>query len=377
MAYGDSVYGESIYKCETEIPSVSTRHLHLYCLHYGLTAEQGQGWSKREGEAWVNPESQAAILTIINGDYRQEIVYDENDGLPYIIDTIDGPVGSGLVRVWKDKVDPFIPDSGNEIAWDILFGEHTGELEQYFVDHVETFLSFRPIKVNNINSAGYDKNGFPQTLKINFLISKDGKPDSYAKMESIPVNRDIIVTRHERGNALQIELTGNSSEFKLRKIESVLKVSDTPRVDPQLTEEDYQFKLSDLNVWISRGSGLINRVNGQEFTGTYDVVSGPNDISDAGINLRSSVAINNNSFSDCTLLFWRKGNYSISGVELTDYNSIEEWVLSFFRGEIPSNIVLPTGIIADFRIANSLLTDAVINNYFENIEKFNGDVYLP
>jgi hypothetical protein len=380
MSYGNIPYGTGSYKYGSSDKPVFTSANHRYCLHYGVTAEQGPGWSKREGENWVWPESQAAIITISNGVYREEIVYDENDGLPYIIDTRDGPADSGMVKSWKDKSDPYTAGSGTVISWEILFGEHIGELEQYFVDHMETFLNIRPVDVAKANTDGYDANGFPLDLKINFSLFKDGFLDSYADAVDVPIKRDIIVAREERGNALQIGLRGTSAEFRLRKIETYLKVSDLPHTATNLSEQDFQVSFSNCLIWLSRDSGLVNRVTGQLLSGSHTVINGPA-IANDGMTILTPVSLLNSGPDIGTILLWHKEGYSIQGITLTEYGRDHQWRLSYVRSgsgsAIPSNIILPVGDVSDPRIVNEVLSDEAIENYFDNIVNHKGDVYLP
>jgi len=353
------------------------RRFMLKCLHYGVAEEQGQGWSERGGDNWIWPESQAAIFTIINNNYRQEIVVDENDGLPYWIDTRDGPLNSGLIKCWKDKVDPLIADSGTIILWEILFGEYTGELEQYFVEMLETYMVFRTVNTANINATGYDAYGLPNTLQVNYDLLKDGLLIAFAGSTLVPIKRDIVVDRKEKGNALQIKLSGQSAEFKLRKIESFLKVSDFAHNATSLTEITYQEILSNPVMWFSRESNMIDRCTGQSISsGTITNISGPDGRDDSAFQIGTSLQFLNSSYPLGTLMIWHKTGLTIAGISLTEVGQSGTWILSYATN-IPANLIITSGDVFDIRLFSGTVTLAAMQHYFDNVSQHNGDMYLP
>jgi len=358
---------------------IAERRFMKKCLHYGISEEHGPGWSERGGDNWVWPESQAAIFTIINNNYRQEIVIDENDGLPYCIDTRDGPLGSGLIKCWKDKVDPLIEGSGTLTAWEILFGEYTGELEQYFIEMLETYMVFRTINTENIGKAGYDTYGLPTTLQVNYDLLKDGLLVPYAGATQIPIKRDIVVDRKAKGNALQIKLTGQNAEFKLRKIESSLKVSDFAHNTTSMTEIGYQEILSNPVMWFTRESNMIDRCTGMpmfDSTGFNSLVTGPDGRDDSAFHIVGTLDVRNPEYASGTLMVWHKTGYSITGVSLTEVDQSGDWILSYATN-IPENILFTNGDVFDIRFFSTVVPLAAMQHYFENVSEHNGDMYLP
>ena len=356
---------------------IAERQFMKKCLHYGVNEEHGPGWSERGGDNWIWPESQAAILTIINNSYRQEIVFNQDDGLPYWIDTRDGPANSGLVKCWRDKVHPLIADSGTVQLWEILFGEYTGELEQYFVEMLETYMVFRTVKNDNIGATGYDASGLPTSLQVNYDLLKDGLLVAYAGSTLIPVKRDIVVDRKEKGNALQIKLSGQNSEFKLRKIESFLKVSDFAHNTTSLTEITYQETLSNPVMWFSRESNLINRCTGQLiYAGSITNITGPDSRDDSAFRISSTLQLSNSAYASGTLMVWHKTGFSISGVSLTEVGQSGSWILSY-ANNIPANLLFTSGDVFDIRIFDVAVSLAAMQHYFSNVSEYQGDMYLP
>jgi PKD repeat protein len=358
---------------------IAERQFMRKCLHYGVAEEHGQGWAERSGDAWIWPESQAAILTIINNSYRQEIVFDENSGLPYLIDTRDGPQGSGLIKVFRDKVDPLVPNSGTIIAWEILLGEYTGELEQFYVEILETFLSLRPVKVENINAIGFDVNGLPTALRMDYDLYRDGQIVPYAGASSIPVSRDIVVDRKAKGNSIQIKLCGESTEFKLRKIESSLKVSDFAHNNTSMTEITYQEVVSNPVMWFSRDTNMIDRVTGASMfssSGFVGNIEGPDGRDDSAFRIVGALDVRNAAYPAGTLLIWHKSGYTISGVSLTELGQSGDWILSYCYNVLMS-LLFTNGDVFDIRIFDVQVSLAAMNHYFDNVSEHQGDMYLP
>jgi PKD repeat protein len=358
---------------------IAERRFMKKCLHYGISEEHGPGWSERGGDNWVWPESQAAIFTIINNSYRQEIVIDENDGLPYCIDTRDGPFGSGLIKRWKDKVDPLIEGSGTLIDWEILFGEYTGELEQYFVEMLETYMVFRTINTENIGQGGYDTYGLPTTLQVNYDLLKDGLLIPYAGATQIPIKRDIVVDRKAKGNALQIKLTGQNAEFKLRKIESSLKVSDFAHNTTSMTEIGYQEILSNPVMWFTRESNMVDRCTGMSMfnsAGLNSFVTGPDGRDDSAFRIIGTLDVRNPEYASGTLMLWHKTGYTISGVGLTEIGQAGDWILSY-SNNVPASLLFTNGDVFDIRVFSIAVPLAAMQHYFENVSEHNGDMYLP
>jgi hypothetical protein len=378
LPYGDGYYkGESF--SDTEVIPGLGFNTSKKCFQFGFNSEHGGGWSERGGDNWIWPESPASILTLFDGENREQIVWDSKDGLPYIIDSKDGPLNSDKVKAWKDKVDPNIVDSGTDILWEILTGEFIGEEFHYFVSLLDTHLSFKPANPLKKNTTGFDAAGLPLSFVANCEARVDGSVTETGSALNTPSGRDITIERTVRGKSIQLAISGVVSAFKLRTIETYLKVEDKPDNSVSTTESTYQELLSNPVFWISRYIGLVNRVTGLTVSNVAcSLIAGPDGISDSAFNLHTDFLVwENDTISNGTILIWHKAGYVIPSVTLIEVDSIGTWILSYFTGEITSGKYLPLGDFFDFRLFNTPISVAAILHYFDNIKNHNGDIYLP
>jgi hypothetical protein len=281
----------------------------MVCICFGVDAlQQGGGFSIRSGDSWVTPESQGAIATIYNGTDRIEVVFDAKSGLPYQIDTRNGPAGSELVEVYKDKVDPLVLGSGSDIPWNITFGEFTGDRQHYYLTLFEFYLSIRPVYAYRCGASGYQPNGLPNGFIMNTTVMVDGvpAPGFVAQSLNVPANNDVFFDRQVKGHTVQIALAGTGSEFKTRTIETKLKASDYPADAQELNEPTAQDLSCEPVSWITRESNLLDRANGQTIAGEIDLIAGPDGNSDSAFLLMSDVQLNNAAQSSGSIVLWRK-----------------------------------------------------------------------
>lgn len=233
--------------------------------HFGTlqNPQQGYGWSEIQDAAWVWPDSPASLIGLNDPDgYRLAIGNCSRDGLFWLLNTRNGPASSRWVKRWLDKVDPNVEGSGTEIPATIKWPERVGSKQHYTMQHVETHVHLRPIDDDNRGATGYDSNGQRANQSFRFNLYKNGEANESARARTLPYDREIVVTRHVRGNTLQCELVTVTSEFKIGRIESYFTVYDRARFpaknsnDNQLSSTNHDINLSRVLFWVSRGSEM-------------------------------------------------------------------------------------------------------------------------
>jgi hypothetical protein len=195
----------------------------------------------------------------------------------------------------------------------------------------------------------------------------------------VPVSRDIVVNRKLKGNAIQIELSGTSTEFKLRKIESSLKVSDFAHNNTPMTELTYQEVLSNPVMWFTRGTNMIDRATGAAMfnsSGFVGNIEGPDGVSDSAFRIAGALDVRNSVYAGGTLLLWHKAGYTIDRCVLVEIGQSGDWILSYCYG-VPVSLLFTNGDVFDIRIFSEGVTLAAMTHYFENVSEHQGDMYLP
>ena len=97
------------------------------CYRRGIRNYHALNWSELGGVAWVMPEVGIGMLTVYDDNDRAiNLVMDEETGLPYYIGSKNGPRGSNVSKVWRDK-EAQDYNVGTEIPWLVRFKEHVGE----------------------------------------------------------------------------------------------------------------------------------------------------------------------------------------------------------------------------------------------------------
>lgn len=351
------------------------------CYHYGLKEEQGGGWYERSGSTWVWPESRAAIMSIILGNYPQEIIYDVNDGLPYVIDTRIATIGAVMEMVWKDKVDPNVAGSGTDIDWSILFGEMTGSDAYPFIELLEILAKIRPYNQDYINASGYDTEGLPSSFEVNAQLLVDGKETVISEADEITTKRETVFDRKTSGDSIQIKLSGACTAFRIRSILANCKLVKSKRfTGNNTTEQDLQAEGATPILRVSRYDYTINMANGGDslFAGTKK--TGPDGEANSAIRVSQNFSLHNAAYAAGTLLFWRSNDFGIiPEVALSEYGVWGSWKLVYCKGAIPANLTANFSLtdIFDFWLLDISISDDWLAYYYDNLINHSGDVFLP
>ena len=245
--------------------------------HLAIKEGQGGGWCEQEGVAWAWPANQAAVIPAVDSDgYRRLLVVDRYDQVPYLLNTVDGPTGSGLVWRNKDKVDPNVAGSGTHIPTRIKRREDTGEMRHYTMDHLETHLTIEPRKPENKGAAGYDDNGLLLDQKFSARIYRNGEDAHAAEALDIPHDREIVFDRKTPGTPLQMEFLTDTSDYRIVEIEHYYTVYDVAKFpkknsnDVSMQASLHQQSLRTPSFWLGRSSAspLQNRATARVLTVT-------------------------------------------------------------------------------------------------------------
>lgn len=389
MAYGDLIYGDGLYKGEggsSDTPSDIYSDPEKTCLILGLENEHGGGWSERSGDAWVWPSSTGAIAQLFDAEQQMfEVALDSRDGLFYVLNPIDGV---NIELPYKDKVDLLVSGSGTEIECDVMLGEVTGEMRHYNVYDLESHLQFRPVDPSNFDKTGFDTTGLPTGFVLDVLTRQDGKLETVSQVTDVPVGEDVVQERTVDGRSHQLCLHMSHSSFKLTAVEQYCKVHDRLSSHDNgglgTSEEQMQRELALPLVWISRGPRLLyNRATGRVFTGSAGTSVGPDLRVNSAFTLSAPLDLGNAAISNGLLMLWYKiadGSPSINELSFVVDSDLQlaGSQLAYFRGSIPSNIVLPSGIaLFDVRLYSSAVTVSAVEYYADNVINHSGDVFLP
>jgi hypothetical protein len=229
----------------------------------GLNYEQGIGFSENTGY-WPMPEARTGVLKVLDtNDQAHVIVLDYRDGKFYDISTEDGPTGSGMEKVYKDKVE-IDGTGGYDIAPEVKFKEHIGAFEKYFLKHLTTRVYLRAQDVDNRNATGYDSGGFPEDITFQTDVYVDGEQNTITSTaEDIGIRGDIEYDRHVEGHRIQTKFSATKSDFRLVGVQTNYVTLDKPEAPDERidTQGDFQTILSENAFWFTRGQNLLeNRV---------------------------------------------------------------------------------------------------------------------
>ncbi len=260
--------------------------------------------------------------------------------------------------------------------------EDRGAKEHYSLEDLETHIATSPIDESARNDSGFDSDGYPTATEITLTAYKNGNPDS-DQVRALDANRlvETVFPRNIRGNRIQYEIAFNRPDIIFRQALHYYKVTDES-ADPDSasqTEGGYEDNIAqNLSVWLSRyKTPLLNLATGTLLTGTATQITGPDGKGKSAITISADVALGNVLMSSGMLVLWHKSGYTISGVSLTQYNTIGSWIMSTVSGYLPAALILGAGDVFDVRVFTTQLTSAELLYYYNNINDDEGNNVLP
>jgi PKD repeat protein len=260
--------------------------------------------------------------------------------------------------------------------------EDRGEQEHYFLNDVETHIYMSPDDESNRDASGFDSNGYPNDTQITLKAYEDSNVTE-AKATALDANRvnEVIFQQDVYANRVQYEVSVNRPEVIFREILHYYRVIDEISDPDSLkqTEGTYDEELAtSLLVWLSRNPvALKNLITGATLTGAASKITGPDSKSESAITISSQVDLENAAVSDGTLIIWHKTGYTISGVSLTQYNTIGSWIMSTATGAFAANLILGAGDVFDVRLFTDERSAAELLYYYNDINDNSGNNVLP
>ena len=248
------------------------------CFALSVSSMQGTGWRRYSGSDMVFPEPNTEGM-IIPDQYGNllSLMLDEKTGRWWQISTYNGPINSGLVATYKDKW-------GASIQAAYHSPEHTGTLESYQIEHLESHAYTRPIDP----VAGYMEN-----FSISAEIYADGQSFFNAITQDIPITGDTTFDRQTLGNRISVRYIFSESGFQMVSSDHFYDSRDrsnttAPDQGPN-QEQVYQNNYSQGNVWLTRGlNQLMNRQNGIPATGNFTPTDGPDGVSNSAMKFSAT-----------------------------------------------------------------------------------------
>lgn len=367
------------------IVSRTTRSFQL-----ALNESQGVGFSENTGDDFVFPPAGVPPVMVWDGDsIAHVLVFDNNDGNIYDMMTRDGPVDTGLEKIWTDKAD-INGDNGTDIIPSVKFGEDIGNYEYYWLRAAIIRLFVHAVNDSVKGATDFNDEGIPDNLEITLRAYIDGKLSVERSVADIPITGDIHFDDMVEGHRIALEFVANMGIHTICGRYAKYILTDKMIGSGVMSEDDYQEQFATPSMWFSRDLLYIDRATGLELDSTEQAKI----TSAIGVEGRSgsawsfTVALNlpSRSLSGASIILWHQGlsSFTINGVPMvfTDYNTSGLWTLSYLTSLTTSGdiVINPTGTckIFDLRIIDSQILSAdAIAYYYDNIINHSGDVVLP
>jgi hypothetical protein len=292
------------------------------CLRFGMSTDGGFGWSQESGVALPLPQTYVGAGSFIDANGVQRMFcLDASDGLFYWIETFTSYSGSGLTKVFLDKV-AANGSGGYTFTCKARFREVQGPLESLDLIHKEAHIFDRP----------YDESvGYPSGFSRSYLIYADGSSTASGTLSGVTKGADLQFFEAVLGKRLQPEVQFNQSGARLTGFEALFDSLNRANIGggpSAYSEATYQADLAqNLKIWLTRPSNTLNRASGSAFTltGTAPTsVSGPDGKTYAlsfGSGASYSLA-ETTSYSNFSLHFWVKSATAGSRIlQITGTNS--------------------------------------------------------
>jgi len=349
------------------------------CYRLAIIPEQGTGWCEYTGADWVIPEIGTGVLAVADGQgFPHVLVLDRKSGFFYEISTRDGPTGSSLVKIIKDKAGTD-GTGGTDIIPSIGLPIERGSEEYFLIEHKESHIYVRP----SIGSTSY-----PNGLAFQLDIFKDGSTTSAATAVNVPRIGDITFDRKVEANQLQVRITANMGGHIITGRQQFYVAKDiaaTP-TNRTMSERTYQRTLGLPALWMGVRNGvLINRVTGASVTGTYAVATGPDGKADSGVSIAAALTLPSVTLvTTGALLIWHSGTIAVTiggeAVALTSHGTVDGFTLSYAAGLTKTGavVITPTGtvVVSDVRIFTTAIDAATRGYYFDDIDDNAGNAVM-
>lgn len=313
-------YWKGTYKIYYRTSSGSSNNTAL--LRFGMSTDAGFGWSQETGTALPLPQTYVGAGSFVDANGVQRMYcLDASDGLFYWIEAFTGYSGSGLTKVFLDKV-AVNGSGGTAFTCKARFREVTGPSEGLNLIHKEAYIYDRP----------YDEaTGFLSGFSRNYLAYVDGSSTAAGTITGAARGMDLQFFESVSGSRIQPEVQFTRSGARLTGFEVLLDTQDKASIGngPSATTEaaNQSALAQNMKIWLTRPVNLLNRSSGSSFTltGTAPTdVTGP-DGKAYGLSFVSGASCSlaeTTSYSDFTLHFWVKSAATVSRIaQITGTNS--------------------------------------------------------
>ena len=276
------------------------------CLRYGFGRDNGFGWSRMAGAAWVYPPLYVGCRLIQDANSIQRLLVLDSPGAAFFwIETFDSYTGSGLSKVFTDKVTT-AGVAGTAIVGRVRLREYVGPEENATLYHQETYVSLRPSAV-----AGY-----PAAFASSMLGYADGVATPVETISELIRDGDWQFWTRLEGRRIQLEFNFATSGWQMTRVKSLVQAQDKAAITkgPSSTPEgSSQAALAGtgLKHWLTRPKNLLNRATGSNYTltGTAPTnVTGPDTKAYAlsFVTGASYTLLDTTSYSDFSIILWIK-----------------------------------------------------------------------
>jgi PKD repeat protein len=361
------------------------------CYRFGFTTDQGLGFSECSGDSWPMPEGRTGVLSIFDASYYPHLlVLDSTDGMFYDIATFNGPTGSDLEKVWKDKVGTD-GSGGTNIIPEVLYGEDTGSDEDFFIRALQNYFYTRPIDESKRNTTGYNANGYPNDLELEISIFADGNPTtSKVVADNIELPKHMIsFDKKAEGNRLQTKIVANNSEIIIIGRAQHYVAADLPTSPDKMLmqHDDYQSTFSSTikrvgyykNNLVDRRTGIVYAAAG------IAKVAGPISGGNSAMSFSTAQNFGSVNVSLGSIMMWYQGTIVVSigstVITLTDFNTYGSWKLGYAINVsgVGNLVVTPTGLVKlfDALVINSEASLDAIGYYYNDVSLNSGNNILP
>jgi len=342
---------------------------------YRLPVRAGDGFGPSEYKDSLNPGFDWLWPSAKKG---AALGYDENskeiclvlDAKTQQIYQINNP------DIWTDRTGRTYAE-GNLLISEVHQKAHEAKKGEHIaIVHTETHDYFHPYDRNKAGTEGYDLEGYPLGMRVDHSMVKDNEILPAKSTKNIPKDGDIVYPNKLEARNLQQRVKMYWAPWLLSGINTDYETIDKAARPSlrQMTEKGYQEDLSSLPLFhVSRNYfPLRNRATGEDATGTYSLVTGPDNRECSGMNMSSALsdALVSSLSGDFTLMGWYNSMIDLS-ITLYSIGDLEIDLISDYRIRISDGInpeviqQLPT--FRGTSWANIAITrDSLIWNIYEN-----------